>query len=338
MPQTKKRITPLIEVPEIGWDFETESIAKTVGDHLAPFAKRIEQKWGHGVCFVDLNLLDSTARMPNRNHPVDYVFTELRKRGCAAIPVTGCERDKAYQEAIRRAAQQDQRGICLRLSLQQAATSKVQNHINTLLRKLGVDTTNIDLVFDLDAPANFIPVSGFAKLLVAVVNRLPNINRWRTFTLIGTSFPQTMGALHFGPQLVKRYEWIAYKELATALSHKDQRVPTFGDYAICHPEVLRMDMRIVKPAASLRYTIDDHWYILKGKNIHNYGLKQYRRICEYLVSSSYFTGRNTSTGDAYIEDCANKTASTGNLTTWRWVGTNHHIEKVVCDIANWYAP
>ncbi|MEI7881504.1 MAG: hypothetical protein WCI95_11585 [bacterium] len=36
-------------------------------------------------------------------------------------------------------------------------------------------------------------------------------------------------------------------------------------------------------------------------------------------------GPKFSQGDKYIYDCATGTAGTGNLTTWRKVGTNHHL-------------
>jgi hypothetical protein len=39
-------------------------------------------------------------------------------------------------------------------------------------------------------------------------------------------------------------------------------------------------------------------------------------------------------GDEYISDCSEGSESTGTLTTWRWVGANHHITRVVNDLAN----
>jgi len=338
MLQTGEGITPLIEIPEVGWDFERCTAAKTVQEHLAPFAKRVDQKWGARPCFVDLKLLDPADRMLDGTHPVDYVFDELRQRRCCAVPVTGPDRDSDYHEAIGAAIQRDRRGVCLRLNLTEAVDRNVHDTVDGLLQELKTDPVDTDLVLDLDAPANFVPIEGFVKLLEAIVVRLPHRDSWRTFTLLGASFPKTMGVLRVGSQSVKRYEWLAYKRLTVDLSNAQLRLPTFGDYGISHPEVLRMDMRKVKPAASIRYTVDDAWYVLKGKNVRDYKFEQYRALCAHLASSPHFAGRDRSRGDAYIEDCANGAAKTGNLTTWRWVGTNHHIEKVVFDIANWFAP
>ena len=48
----KQSLTPFIEVPEIGFDFETKTENKTIDDHLAPFAGRVRKKWGQEPCFV----------------------------------------------------------------------------------------------------------------------------------------------------------------------------------------------------------------------------------------------------------------------------------------------
>ncbi|MDD5019905.1 MAG: hypothetical protein PHS61_05750, partial [Candidatus Omnitrophica bacterium] len=47
----KQALTPLIEVPEIGWDFEEKREKKTIDQLLAPFAKRVHDKWGTPPCF-----------------------------------------------------------------------------------------------------------------------------------------------------------------------------------------------------------------------------------------------------------------------------------------------
>ena len=95
-----------------------------------------------------------------------------------------------------------------------------------------------------------------------------------------------------------------------------------------------MDMRFVKPKASLRYTIDGAFLIVKGRNVRDYKYGQYRTMCEEVINSVHYKGETFSTGDKYIYECALGTESTGQLTTWRWVGTNHHIELLVEDIAN----
>ncbi|MCX7012849.1 MAG: beta family protein [Candidatus Sumerlaeota bacterium] len=331
----KDFITPLIEVPEIGYDFEERKPAKSVDDHLKDFAKRIRVKWGKRPCFVDLNLIDPSKRLSDGRHPMRFISDGLRDQGCPATPVTGLKRDSDYQRAVRESASKDRRGVCLRIGIEAAAGSGLKGFIDAVLQAVGVGVTKCDLVLDLGAP-NFEPVEGFAKLILAMIPRLPYLSQWRTFALIGTSFPSSMGEVKQSQVTIPRWEWLLYKRVVKRLLEDDIRPPTFGDYAVNHPDVLQLDMRRVKPSATIRYTADDSWFIVKGPNVRDNGFLQYRELCASVVDSPHYLGRTFSYGDEYIASCAEGTAKTGNLSTWRKVGTNHHLEKVVKDISSFF--
>ncbi|GAG19869.1 unnamed protein product, partial [marine sediment metagenome] len=132
----KKIITPLIEIPEIGYDFETRTTKKSVDDHLLLQAKRIKKKWGKGPCFVDLKHISMDQRMVDGTHPVNFVFSELRKENCKGIAATDLERDQDYQQAVKQAIHEDNRGICLRITLEQAATEGIEEKIRVLLTEI----------------------------------------------------------------------------------------------------------------------------------------------------------------------------------------------------------
>ncbi len=333
--ESKDMVTPLIEVPEIGFDFETNRPAKSIEAHVSPFAKRVKVKWGSRPCFIDINLIDPTKRMKNGHHPIKYIFDDLRTHRCQGIPVTGINRETHYQNEVKSAFSVDKFGLCIRINLREATLPDFKSNLDLLLKKLEVDTEECHLILDLYAP-NFVPVDGFAKLVTSIIKKLPCLDQWRTFTILGTSFPASMGEVKLGVSIIQRYEWLLYLLVNELLSVTDVRIPTFGDYAISHPKVLQLDMRLVKPSATIRYTIDKAWIILKGPNVRDNGFEQYQEYCKKLVSSSYFCGAEFSEGDGYIAACANGTGSTGNLTAWRRVGTNHHIEKLVYDISNFY--
>ena len=169
------------------------------------------------------------------------------------------------------------------------------------------------------------------------MSSLVYLNEWRTFTLLGTSFPETMASVKKGGEIIPRHEWLLYKMLVPNLLEAGLRLPSFGDYAISHPKVIELDMRTVKPNATIRYTIEDAWYIAKGENVRDYGYAQYHELSQKILASHHYCGPTLSWGDDYIQTRADKNAKTGNLSTWRQVGTNHHIEKVTQDIANFYA-
>ena len=329
---SKDALTPLIDVPEIGFDFEERKPKKSVDEHLAPFAKRVDQKWHDRPFFVDLKLIDGRLRMGDGRHPVSFVLDELRERGCLAVPVFGFDRDSEYQKAVQDAAARDARGICLRVSVEEAAKG-IEPKVNSLLEETSTVMGDLDLVLDLGAP-NFIPIEGFTRLVKRIIGRIPQLDQWRTFSIISTSFPASMAEIKESPKTLQRYEWLLYRRLIDDLGAEGLRLPTFGDYGINHPDVVDLDMRFVKPSASIRYTIDDSWFVIKGPNVRDHGFAQYRNHCRELVSSPEFMGPDFSFGDGYIAQCAAGIASTGNLTTWRQVGTNHHLQKVVADVAS----
>lgn len=333
---TKEKFTPLIEVPEIGWDFENGTLVKSVDEHLKPLAKRIKNKWGGDACFVDLNLIDSSVRMKNGDHPLKYLFEDFRNITCTVIPVTGLDRDAVFQQEVKNVTARDKQGICLRMSLGQAARNTIKTEIDSLITFCSVQPNHCDLVLDLQTP-NFTPLDGFSLAIQAVARKLPYLKLWRTFTIIGTSFPDSMGVLKAGGNTVPRSEWELYKLLCNFMKDEWLRVPTFGDYAISHPQVLDLDMRVIKPSATIRYTIDGAWYIVKGSNVRDYGFDQYQKMSERIINSQYYCGSSFSWGDGYIQNCANGSGSTGNLMMWRQVGTNHHIIKVIQDLASFYA-
>lgn len=328
----KTRFTPLLEIPGIEWDFEAAALAKTADQHLTPFAVRLKKKWGGYPAFVDLKLLDPNLRMHDGSHPVDAIFNGIRENKAIGIPVTGVERDDHHQAAIRRALRRDQNGVCVRIGADQLIADNTTQRISDLMTDLGVSHGDVDLVLDFGAPT-FQPIDDIALFFAMTYRRFEALGVWRTTTIVATSFPKVMAGLAEAGTEIKRGEWLVYKKLITILGAAERR-PTFGDYAIAYPELPQEDMRLLKPAATIRYTTDDAWHIVKGRNVRDNGFGQYQTHCKTVVKSGKFMGAEYSAGDKYIADCMKGTAKTGNLTTWRWVGTNHHLIKVINDVAS----
>ena len=89
----------------------------------------------------------------------------------------------------------------------------------------------------------------------------------------------------------------------------------------------------MRPSASVRYTANEYWLVLKGRNLRDHGYEQFHDVCRELIEKLEYSGRSFSWGDGYIDDCANEIAGTGNLTTWRKVGTSHHLAFVLRQIS-----
>jgi len=332
---SKHFITPLIEVPETGYDFETKTSKHTIDKHLELFTKRVVKKWGTNPCIVDISLVKSSERLADGRYPLEFVFDELRENFCEAIPATGLDKDKIFGTMIKKITSIDKHGLCIRFNIEEASKPELRKSIEAILSINGLNADQCDLVLDLEAP-NFEPIDGFAKLCVSIIKRLPQLHQWRTFTLCATSIPVSMSGMKQGQTLLNRSEWLLYKRIVEVLAAQNYRLPTFGDYCINHPEISAVDMRFVKPYAQIRYTAENSWLIVKGTNVRDNGFEQYRDLCRTITKSIYYLGKDFSFGDEYIADCAKGHANTGTLTTWRMVGTSHHIKKVVVDISRFF--
>jgi hypothetical protein len=273
--------------------------------------------------------------MADRRHPIEAVFADARAEGCTSVPVTALDRDVNFQRAVASVVRADRRGACLRLDVEDFDRHDLASDITTLLTTLGAGYADTDLVIDLGAP-NFQPMNAYVRVIETMIGMVPVLNRWRSFTLASTAYPETIAGLVSPPfTIVPRHEWIAYRTLVGRMG-SGSRIPTFGDYAVAHPDPVELDMRFIKPFAKLRYTIDDAWHIGRGDTVRTHGFGQYQRLCADLIAQPYFSGAGFSPGDAYIAGCAAGTSPTGNLTTWVWVSTNRHLSKVVDDLATFH--
>lgn len=153
-------------------------------------------------------------------------------------------------------------------------------------------------------------------------------------TLAAGAFPQSLSdcppdSISFLP----RADWTLWHSLV-ARSANLARVPDFGDYAVAHPLLSDVDPQTMRPSAAIRYTIDDHWLVLKARGVIKGGYDQFHQLCSQLVARSEYSGSSFSWGDNYIDQCAARNDGPGNLTTWVSVRTSHHLKFVVHQIAN----
>jgi hypothetical protein len=332
----KDRVRPLIEITPPDFDFETWQPKKTIDGHLERVPERVWKKWGARPALVDTGLLDSAARMIGGEHPLTWLLDSLRAQGCLIAPVTTLISDAAYQAAVRNAAYLDKRGAALRCSLEEAADPGFTGEVHSLLNALALAPADLDLIIDLARP-NFDPIDGLAQILRTVLTTSVLFGQARSLVIVATSFPATMADVTGPIQFWNRKEWLLYKHLMSIWPAAYRR-PEFGDYAIASPELPQGDMRLLKPSATVRYCVDDGWIIAKGSNVRDNGFGQYRTHCAAVATSSGYLGPNFSKGSEYVHDCGSGKASTGNLSTWRWVGTNQHLTKIVDDLASFYGP
>jgi hypothetical protein len=333
-PAIRNGLTPLIEPIPIPYDFANEVPAKTVDEHLGNFIGKIVLNWGLDPIFFDLDWITDSERMADGRHPLKFIFDGARAEGVQAIPVTGLNRDTAYQVAVKDAIDSDHRGVCIRLEsddLDDLSTTGSQ--LDALVAFFGITKNDVDLLVDFAAidPQSAVPMQIAAS---SIIGTLPAIMDWRTLTFAASAFPPDLSRLAANSVTpLPRTEWTIWLWLA-ARRARLRRMPSFGDYGIAHPGWTEVDPRLMKMSAQLRYTIETEWLVFKARNTKDFGFGQFKLICAALIGRPEYRGVSFSWGDSAINEYANPSTGTGNAGTWRKIGTNHHATMVVTQIAS----
>jgi hypothetical protein len=334
IPATKDMMTPLLEIINIPWDYENEEEAKTIEAHLDGLGRKILDSWGaERRIFVDSNLINNDRRMVDGlTHHLSYLFNDFRTNNLQAVPVVGLGKHSDYKNAVRGIVNSDNRGVCLRIQNADFSLPSLKQSIDDDLRVYNVTPDQVDLVFDLrNIDENFSTLLGVA-VPTLINNTIPYINDWRSFTMAASSFPVNLSGIQGNTiERLDRIEWTFWSGL---LSLPLIRHPSFGDYSIAHPDITDLDPRIMTISASIRYTADDTWVVVKGRSTKTHGYDQFHDLTRQLVTLPEYSGAAFSFGDQYIDDCAVRNVRCGNTTTWRIIGNNHHFQKTIVQISN----
>lgn len=330
----KARVVPFIVIPEIEFDFEEWAPKKSVHEHVHPFALRFQKKWGMREAWIDVHPKIHALKMDDGRLPIMYIFDELRKLGSTAIPVTSMDGTPAINAAVAAIVKADGRGLGIRARIEHVMKPTCKAAVEALMHQAGVGHDETDLIIDLGAPA-YEPYDDFAEGLIAAIAMIGNIPQFRSFVVMGCSYPETVGLDKPGGSIT-RHDWLFYKALVAKIPEGD-RVPNFGDYTIVNPEFTPKDMRKIKSGGKVVYTEPASWYVRKGGAFRD-NPKQMHDHCKYIVDSGKFRGAGFSNGDAFIEKVANKTAKPSNQPFWKRVAINHHIMHALEDISKLGGP
>lgn len=322
---TKTAMTPLIEfVPR---NFRTKDGKDLpVRDAVRRIVGEIDTHWGSFPAFVDSCHIDTG--LSNDPHVMEILAEENRRHlplftsKSNLIPVTGIARCDAYQQAVASVVQEDDVGACVRVVVKEVAADGFSTRLESLLSRLKLEIVDCDFVVDLQC------VTGNTPNLQDLCAAIPELTRWRTFTVLSGSFPLDLREIERDSvQTLTRDEWFYWQEQVQLLPRRT-RIPTFGDYTIQHP-VFREPNENCNPSASIRYTYQDYWVILRGHGLRNQdgaGYAQYPAEAKLLCQMDEFCSPRFSAGDRYIYETSQSTSETGSPFTWLRAGVNHHIE------------
>src|SRR5882762_7917603 len=310
-PGVSARITPLLE------------LVSTKNNSPRKIADDVRRSWGPAPFFLDdMNYPESTD-----GNALDRFVTAMRSHGLQSIPVTGLSRAREHQNSVAGIVAADGRGACLRLNLKDLREPFLAANLNDLLSRLRLRPEQVDLIVDYEV----LPV--FSLLYTELCQRLPYLEQWRTFTVVGGAFCQDLSEyLKNGQYNRPRDDWYFWQSQVTG---KLPRTPTYGDYSIQFG-LYREPRTRANVSASIRYTSLDYWVIMRGEGLRNEGgpgYAQYAANAALLCEREEFCGAAFSYGDRYIENLKNRIEGPGSPETLLRAGINHHVTFVVDQIS-----
>lgn len=101
----------------------------------------------------------------------------------------------------------------------------------------------------------------------------------------------------------------------------------FGDYTVrLKPEIKGEDINYYNTYLKLFYTTEDDYYIGKSALLENDGVATFVDVCNEIINSDVYKGKDFSAGDKAIYDCATGALNITNHPKPIEYGINHHIE------------
>jgi hypothetical protein len=321
----RRLITPLIELPARNTMPEKKARLGLEG-MLAGFTEQILENWGRAPLFFDPASWSGQLRQTRNAELLSRVFQEANEIGLRVIPVTGLGRAMEYQTSIA-SIRRTNPEACVRLRRQDLVEGSLGTRLYRLLGKLGIRNESTHIVLDLGV------VDSEDEDLANLVSRIPAVSSWATLTVVGGSFPKDLSGLRPGQYTLPRREWQAWRK---AKAGNLRRLPTFGDYTTLNP-VLSPYIRGMNISASIRYTAEDYWIIMRGEGLRNDdgpGAAQYPANAELLTRRPEYCGSMFSYGDSYVAEIGLSKQRTGSPTTWLQAGVNHHLTFAAQQVAS----
>lgn len=326
-----KRILPLIEVPPLTVDAITEK-ETTIDEHIQKAIKGINDSgWlAEDPMLVDTFMLSEELSGDKEVQPLADLINLGRNSDKYLVPVARVTREDSYVSAMREIIQEDSQ-LCIRVTDKDIELGLELNEtLHEFINCVETSPEAVHLLIDFREISEG-DVGKLALSFNSLLSIITGTSRWRTVTLGGSSFPVNMTNIdRNSKKRIARAEWKLYQRVSNAVEEMYGMGLMFGDYAVSHPDPPpNIDPRQMQQSANIRYTTEDAWIIYKGESIKKSGSNQLHSLSEQVMLSDEFKGREFSWGDAYIADCATRQVGPGNPTTWRRVGTNHHIAVVV---------
>jgi hypothetical protein len=301
-----------------------------VNNTISNFATKLSRNWPH-----QSSVTVDSSHVNRPNGIVLQVAQALQAKNIKERPVFRLDDSAQVLTDIRATCAIHTQGACLRLGSEtQDPDPNIPNSkIVAILKKIDLESSDIDLLIDFSVIGNQRDVTRCIPLAILMLNWASNTGPWRSVTIASGACPQSVSNLPLGNTTpLARYDAVFYTQV---LSKNPVIIPDFGDYGISYPFIQPPIPRSPKPY--IKYTNAQLWQVHREDNILP-GNQSFFTVCERIVQSQYWAGINYSAGDTEIERCSRHSGGAGAATQWIAFGTSHHMAHVVDRLATLGAP
>jgi len=297
---------------------------KKFEDHIEDSLKYI-RKWDKEKLFYVDGYLVQDDNYSQRLHTMEYIFNVFHKEQFNAIPVVNSVTNVEYNRVVNKIIIRNKSGICFRIF--RKSVDEMNREIDQLLNFLGLNPSSVDLVIDM-RDLYSLDAEVINSQTINILQNISHLNNWRSLVLAGGSFPIDLVELK-ADQIhpIERVEWSNWAKVS--VNNEIDRIPAYSDYGISHPLISETGIGIPNASASIRYTCENEFSVYRGRGTRQKGFKQFNVLSETLINSNEYYGTDHCEGDKYIHTNGTLKLKPGSLTTWRWVGTCHHLTVVV---------
>lgn len=317
-PTTRSRTYPIVEILPSP---EEQDVVHDVSRALEALALR----WHQEPVMVDVGYFDLE---PDRGcTALGVAMDEAEGRLKHAVPVFRLADGDVVRAEVARVAARDGNGAAIRLLGEDLDLfpDELSQELSGALGATKLDIAQIDLVIDLGVVSGSAAMLGGARLVISLLRDLVEVNHFRSVTVAAGAFPVdlsnvapwTLGELSRDDAAL--YTRVLRRPLARRID--------YGDYAIAHP-LFAIGVPF-SPPPQLRYTVADRWLILKGRRNDPRGNSQFYEVCAAIAKHPDFVGVDLGPADKRIAEGMAGGYGPGNATTWRSIGTMHHVDLVV---------
>lgn len=297
---------------------------------------RIARNWGSRTCLLDMRFVEFAHGAIEDGERLFKFLNSSSKFGCSVIPVFDLTTPPNRLDAIRRHWLQTRCGLALRIPFLDLGRHDLSKFVQNLLLKMVAKPSEVALIFDLSGSVFDEEDEEFSRSLLVWLEQLQEIGLWRRIIVTWSSYPFKNPAPQNDQVRVPRKEWNIWK-MVVALDKRANDYCMFGDFGADNSNILFKGGGL--PITHLRYTLSSDWLVVRGgaSSVGAEGVAPIdgtlREVSRKIIASGFFAGDTFSAGDEFIADCAAGRCSLGSASEWRNANMNHHITRVVIDLA-----